>query len=64
MPEIKSNVKFDRTRDFIECAEFDRTANGCNKEHRKNPSENLKNEAEFLQLDAVKTICGFGKTSG
>ena len=28
-PEIESNVQFHRTRDFIERAQFDRTANGC-----------------------------------
>ena len=39
-PEVESNVQFDRT------------TNGCNRENRKNPSENLKNKAEVSQLDA------------
>ena len=36
-PEIESDVQFDRTRDFIERAQLDQIANGCNKENRKKP---------------------------
>ena len=53
-PEIESNVQFDRTRDFIERTQFDRTANGCNKENRKKPVRNHQKTAQFSQFDALK----------
>ena len=52
--EVGSNVQFDRTRDFIERTQFDRTANGCGKETKKKPVWKYQKTAEFSQCDALK----------
>ena len=45
--ELSLRLKSNRTRDFIERAEFDQTANGVNKENRKTRLKTSKNIAEF-----------------
>ena len=57
-------MQFDLKRGFIEGAQFDQTANGCNKENRKNPSENIKKQQIFRNLMPWLSLCGYGKTIG
>ena len=57
--DIELNMQFDQTGFLIEHAQFDRTANSCNKETRKkNPSENFKKQQNLIHK------YGYGKTIG
>ena len=49
-PEIELNVLFDRTRDFIERDQFDRIANGCNKETRKKPRLKTSKNCRIFEI--------------
>ena len=64
-PEIESNVQFYRTRDFIERAQFDRTANGCNKENRKKPLGTSYNPTTPSSLSFLQNVfsASFSRTN-